>query len=564
MKLYVVQQGDSAAGIAEKHSMTLEELKKLNPDLEERPLYRGMKIKVSGEKQAIKVSSAVRTEKPEVLPAEDMPNTSVPQSASQQTETNPGALAGLNQPSANPEKEKEEFKDIFYPKEGDYSAAGNALSYSAHDMNQVPVFPFLQTDPSATNPVSPYQMGNHWSDVSPSTQANPWPAASPAYQPNPTATSPASQANPWPAASPAYQPNPTATSPSTQANPWPAASPAYQPNPTATSPASQANPWPAVSPAYQPNPTATSPASQANPWPMASPAYQPNPTATSPSTQANPWPAASPAYQPNPTATSPASQANPWPAVSPAYQPNPTATSPASQANPWPMASPAYQPNPTATSPSTQANPWPAASPAYQPNPTATSPASQANPWPAVSPATQMYPTSPSAQMKKKPAESQPASGKKPVNKSGLPANPSENIYKPAQKPKNNYPFLAQGAVSPEKPIGGMKATNVSPASFPYPTAGKSSGKMNPVGAQGTIGGYPYPYMMPNQSKKPCNCGGTGSYPVQHAPYTPFGNMPVAGYYGGNQPPQSPYTQSPVSHKPAYKSVKDNDANKKK
>ncbi|WP_353948067.1 LysM peptidoglycan-binding domain-containing protein [Sporolactobacillus sp. Y61] len=472
MKLYVVQQGDSAAGIAEKHSMTLEELKKLNPDLEERPLYRGMKIKVSGEKQAIKVSSAVRTEKPEVLPAEDMPNTSVPQSASQQTETNPGALAGLNQPSANPEKEKEEFKDIFYPKEGDYSAAGNALSYSAHDMNQVPVFPFLQTDPSATNPVSPYQMGNHWSDVSPSTQANPWPAASPAYQPNPTATSPASQANPWPAASPAYQPNPTATSPSTQANPWPAASPAYQPNPTATSPASQANPWPAVSPAYQPNPTATSPASQANPWPMASPAYQPNPTATSP--------------------------------------------------------------------------------------------ASQANPWPAVSPATQMYPTSPSAQMKKKPAESQPASGKKPVNKSGLPANPSENIYKPAQKPKNNYPFLAQGAVSPEKPIGGMKATNVSPASFPYPTAGKSSGKMNPVGAQGTIGGYPYPYMMPNQSKKPCNCGGTGSYPVQHAPYTPFGNMPVAGYYGGNQPPQSPYTQSPVSHKPAYKSVNDNDANKKK
>ncbi|MET1247494.1 LysM peptidoglycan-binding domain-containing protein [Sporolactobacillus sp. STCC-11] len=161
------------------------------------------------------------------------------------------------------------------------------------------------------------------------------------------------------------------------------------------------------------------------------------------------------------------------------------------------------------------------------------------------------------------------SSQKKPM----YPFHPSEQMgqmspYYPQLQPWNGkqpqYP-ISHGTVQLDQPFKGKSAGGKSPLPWSNPqVAGASTkpkaiqsapskaniGKLSPAGSEST-GAYPYPYMPTKaQTGKPCNCGGP-------APFPAYGQMPVAGYYGGNQPPRPqpmPYWAMSNVSAPIYQS----------
>ncbi|SFG06329.1 hypothetical protein SAMN02982927_00520 [Sporolactobacillus nakayamae] len=159
------------------------------------------------------------------------------------------------------------------------------------------------------------------------------------------------------------------------------------------------------------------------------------------------------------------------------------------------------------------------------------------------------------------------SSQKKPM----YPFHPSEQMgqmspYYPQLQPWNGkqpqYP-ISHGTVQLDQPFKGKSAGGKSPLPWSNPqVAGASTkpkaiqsapskaniGKLSPAGSEST-GAYPYPYMPTKvQTGKPCNCGGP-------APFPSYGQTPVAGYYGGNQPPRPqpmPYWAMPNVSAPIY------------
>jgi hypothetical protein len=171
------------------------------------------------------------------------------------------------------------------------------------------------------------------------------------------------------------------------------------------------------------------------------------------------------------------------------------------------------------------------------------------------------------------------SSQKKPM----YPFHPSGQMgqmspYYPQLQPWNGkqpqYP-INHGTVQLDQPFkGGKSAEGKSPLPWSNPqVAGASTkpkatqsapsktntGKLSPAGPEST-GAYPYPYMPTKaQPGKPCNCGGP-------APFPSYGQTPVAGYYGGNQPPRPqpmPYWAMPNVSAPIYQSNTGQQNNKK-
>ncbi len=266
MKLYVVQSGDSVAGIAGKHHMSVPEFRALNDGILDEKLVQGMKVRVSAAAQPLKVqrSEKIKQQAPEAAapvtevkvpevkaPEVKMPKPQIPNPQPAAAETKQPAL---QEPA--PQEKAGEYNTIFYP--------------------AVSTLPNLA---GAAKPPQPQPYGAQFH--SPAASAPQWPA--PGYSPAP-AMHPTQTINPYanysghPAA-PAkvnYPNNPGFYAPSgftpmppaqhyfpqapVHVNPYPAYSPAQM------APAAAVNhPPAAVSPAQAP----VSGAAAANPAPAA-------------------------------------------------------------------------------------------------------------------------------------------------------------------------------------------------------------------------------------------------------------------------------------------------------
>ncbi|WP_167815106.1 LysM peptidoglycan-binding domain-containing protein [Sporolactobacillus shoreae] len=461
MKLYVVQKGDSVAAIAQKHEMAINDFRDMNNGLTDEELIQGMKVKVSGNVQPLKVE---RSEKPKKQ-AQVQPSVTAPiqtqkpaASPSPQVEAakKPPAVSGAQEKAkespatgGHPTGGATDFNTIFYPKvsQNQYqypgvtagafqNVPGSLPSQSAPMGSGYPNYPGLTGNigGAVNSAVSPYGI-------------NPY---SPAYSGNPgTAVSPAAQSGQM---SPYSQPYPP------YSNPGNLVSPAMQPNQASPySPASAGKMGNAYSPISQP--------AAVNPY---SALYPGNPSGTvSPVTQSVP--------------TNPYYQAPITPQVSPVGITNPAMQSGASNKKSMPMIAPEYQ-----------------------------------NPVSGKTAKASMNPTKQAAYS--------------PLSKGAIQPAADYQLPNAAQAPVSPW-------IQPGQPSVANVGTSVQNAANPL-VQGQQSIPTQPAG-QGTIGGYPYPYMPPMGQQRPCGCGGPSAQP-----YSPFATSPTYGYYGGNLPQaEMPYSE---------------------
>ncbi|WP_157800325.1 LysM peptidoglycan-binding domain-containing protein [Sporolactobacillus pectinivorans] len=471
MKLYVVQNGDSLAGIAQKNEMAINDFRDMNNGLTDENLVPGMKVKVSGGVQPLKVERSEKPKKPvqtqplAAAPAQPKKPVTAP---TQKVNSVSGAAQGPNVVAGAHEKEKGapvapaatvqspsgsgDYKTIFYPKvSSDPYSAGSA----GYFQNTGNILPGQNAQPSVTGPTGQNMQ------------------SAPGYTSYPEQTGNIG-GNVNPAVMPYY------------GNPY--------------LPAFSGNPGSAVSPAVQPN--------HMNPY------YNP---------YTNQAGAVSPSAAPN--------NGNPYSPISSGYMGN--------------TINPAVQPA--------------AYNPQYPGSPASvTSPAAQSAPSNLYSPAAQNPPVKPGVSAAAMPSATSPT---KNVLSGGAQGPGSGKLEPAVMNPAQPYPFLPKGMIQAHQPAVGtyQGGKSVQQSLSPWIGSGKPNGPVagkmvqNPTGqqnmagksksmSQGTVGGYPYPFMPAMNPQKPCNCGGPGT------PYSPFATSPAFGYYGGNQPPTVPYSgMSPVS-----------------
>jgi hypothetical protein len=548
VKIYVVQKGDTLEEIASKHGMTIDEFRKMNTNLTEETLSQGMKVKVAIGKQPLKRAIPVneRSEGHHQAPAQPAPTQQAPvqqapvqQAPVQQTPVQqaPEPVQQPTHSAPEPVAEKQpntsagtqlagestaEYPKILYPKQPE------TTSWNPYDMGTDPSYSI----PQDSTAISPESQGNMGTQVSPATQGG----GTVPYYPMGNAVSPSWQApNSGSMVSPSWQ----------GPNSGNVVSPAWQ----------GPNSGNVVSPSWQgPNSgNVVSPAWQGpNSGNVVSPTWQgPNSgNVVSPTWQGtNSGNVVSPAWQgPNSgNVVSPSWQGpNSGNVVSPSWQgPNSgNAVSPATQGpNMGNTVSPATQGSNSGNtvSPVSQGD---GVKPFY-PNPKFGGASSQKKP---------MYPFHPSGQMGQKSPyypQLQPWNGEQPQYPI---SHGTVQLNQPFQSGKSaggksplpwSNPQVAGASTKP-------KATQSAPSKA-------NTGKLSPVEPEST-GGYPYPYMPTKaQTGKPCNCGGP-------TPFPSYGQMPVAGYYGGNQPPRPqpmPYWAIPNASAPIYQSSAGQQNNKK-
>lgn len=121
MKLYVVQNGDSVAGIAGKHHMSVSEFRTLNDGILDEKLVQGMKVKVSAAVQPLKVqrSEKIKQQAPEAAaPVTEVkaPKVKAPEvQAPQPQMPNPQPAAAVETKQPAPQEKAGEYNTIFYP-----------------------------------------------------------------------------------------------------------------------------------------------------------------------------------------------------------------------------------------------------------------------------------------------------------------------------------------------------------------------------------------------------------------------------------------------------------------
>jgi len=507
VKLYVVQNGDTMENIASKHGMTIDEFRKMNTNLDENSLTQGMKVKVAIGKQPLKRalstnqrSEIVHHQAPQApvhqAPAQPAP---VQQAPVQQA---PVQQAPVQQTAPVPAQPKVKIEAA--EQKPNASAGTQTAGQSTSDYAKV-MYP---KNPESTS-WAPTGSGSYPNFSTPQA---------------PTAVSPASQGNAGTAMSPASQGTMPYFPMGNQGNvtsPW-----TQGPNQ-----GSMVSPW-------------TQGSNQGNvtsPWtqgPNAGSTISPSTQGSNQGSMVSPWtqgPNAGSVVSPEAQGSNQGSMVSPW-----MQGPNAgSAISPATQgSNQGSMVSPWMQgPNAgSAISPSTQGSNQGMTSPSVQ--------GSGANPYypNAVGGAASQKPVyHPNDQMGAKSPyypQLQPWAGQQPQFPIGHGKVQLDKAYVGGQTAgsKKTMPWtnpqVAGTAAKPQQPQ----------------TAPAGSGKMAPVQTD-PMGGYPYPF-VPNKSQtgKPCNCGGP-------APYSPYGNAPVAGYYGGNQPPRPqpmPYWAMPNASAPIY------------
>lgn len=338
VKLYVVQYGDSVAGIAGKHHMSVPEFRALNDGIVDERLVQGMKVRVSAAVQPLKVQRSEKIK--QQAPAAAAPVTEVKAPQAQQAEKPqvPNAQTGAaeaKQPVQQSPASLEhagEYNTIFYP-------AAN------HFPNQQGAANPPQPQPYGPQLYSPAASVPQWPQGYPAAPPMPQPQMNPyaGYPGNPTAPAQVNHPNmPGYYAPASMQPVhhyfPQAPG---YANPYAAYSPAQMAPAPAAPPV---NPPSAVSPVQKPVSAAAGP----NPAAIASTAQTPAKkiekkieSAAKPAAKKNAYPFL-PAgtiniNQPvSPSASFPSPQSAPWqqPAVPPAvYPPAPIApVNPASKA----------------------------------------------------------------------------------------------------------------------------------------------------------------------------------------------------------------------------------------
>ncbi|MDF2910187.1 MAG: hypothetical protein K0Q56_1068 [Sporolactobacillus laevolacticus] len=551
MKLYVVQKGDTFEEIARKHGMTIDEFRKMNTGLTEDSLAQGMKVKVAIGKQPLKRTIAA-SERSEVS-HQQQPAPPQPQPKQQPVQSQPkpkpapvkqepiSQQPAVETPAPKPAPPKPNVKIEAAEKHLNANIGSQNAGEAATDYPQI-LYPKMPVS-AAQSPtgISPTSQGNMGSAVSPAMQGGP-------YYPNmgnvvspytlgsssyPTGNmgnvvSPVSQGSINP-----YYPNTgSAVSPAMQES---GVAPYYPNMGSAVSPATQES---GAAPYYPNMGSAVSPATQES---GAAPYYPNMGSAVSPTTQES---GAAPYYPNMSSAVSPAMQES---GANPKYPDMGSAVSPAAQGS---EANPKYSNLGSAVSPATQES---GANALY---PSSTEIAGAYTP--KLKPMHPYHPTGQMGQMSPYYPQLQPGKGKQPQYPISHETIKLDQAYKDGKSAgiKSTLPWS-----NPQTAGVSQQATPKFKPTQSSPTMNKSNtGKISPAGP-GSISGYPYPYMpAAKQQGKPCGCGGP-------MPYSPYGQTPVAGYYGGNKPPRPqpvPYSEMPGVSAPIYQpSISSQPKNKK-
>ncbi|EST13680.1 LysM peptidoglycan-binding domain-containing protein [Sporolactobacillus laevolacticus] len=560
MKLYVVQKGDTFEEIARKHGMTIDEFRKMNTGLTEDSLAQGMKVKVAIGKQPLKRTIAA-SERSEVShqqqPAPPQPQPKPKQQPVQsQPQPKPAPVKqepisqqpAVETPAPKPVPPKPNVKIEAAEKHLNANIGSQNAGEAATDYPQI-LYP-KQPVSAAQNPtrISPASQGNMGSAVSPATQGG----ISPYYPNMGNVVSPYTLgSNPYPTGNmgnvvspvsqgsinPYYPNTGSAVSPATQES---GATPYYPNMGSVVSPAMQGS---GATPYYPNVGSVVSPATQEG---GAAPYYPNMGNEVSPATQGN---GANPKYPDMGSAVSPAMQGS---GVAPYYPNMGNEVSPAQESG----ANPKYPDMGSAVSPAAQGS---GANQKYPNMGSAVSPATQESAanslypteiagayTPKLKPMHPYHPTGQMGQMSPYFPQLQPWKGQQPQYPISHETIELDQAYKDGKTAgiKSTLPWSnpQTAGVSQQAPPK-FKPTQSSP------TMNKSNtGKISPAGP-GSIGGYPYPYMpAAKQQGKPCGCGGP-------MPYSPYGQTPVAGYYGGNKPPHPqpvPYSAMPGVLAPIY------------